>query len=74
MPLAAGQIAKALTSQHPQRNISDNLMRTTTERLVARSRTGRTEQGATVYYTASKQDDSGNTTTPADKETAWVGA
>lgn len=45
MPLAAGQIAKALTSQHPQRNISDNLMRTTTERLVARSRTGRTEQG-----------------------------
>ncbi|MGW6507250.1 hypothetical protein ACWGCP_06800 [Streptomyces niveus] len=72
-PLTAGEIAKALTAAHPQRNISDNLVRTTTERLVAKSRVERTKQGSTVYYTVSKQDDSASTTASADQGTAAVG-
>lgn len=73
-PRTAGEITKALTAVHPQRNISDNLVRTTTERLVARSRVERSKQGATVYYTISKQDDSASTVAPAEKEPAPAGA
>ncbi|MEU0956147.1 hypothetical protein ABZ353_28000 [Streptomyces niveus] len=72
-PVTAGEIAKALTAAHPQRNISDNLVRTATERLVARSRVERAKQGSTVYYTVSKQDDSASTTASAVKEAAAVG-
>ncbi|WP_329377276.1 hypothetical protein [Streptomyces sp. NBC_01716] len=60
-PRTAGEIAKALTAVHPDRNLNDNLVRTTTERLVARSRAERSKQGATVHYTAAKQDDSAST-------------
>ncbi|MFI6289115.1 hypothetical protein ACIBCM_30960 [Streptomyces sp. NPDC051018] len=55
-PRTAREIAQALTDAHPGRNISDNLVRTTTERLVARSRVERVKQGATVYYTAVRAD------------------
>ncbi|MEV6394737.1 hypothetical protein AB0M39_08150 [Streptomyces sp. NPDC051907] len=51
-PRTAGEIAKALAAAHPGRNVNDNLVRTTTERLVARSRVERAKQGSTVYYTA----------------------
>lgn len=73
-PRTAGEIAKALTAGHPTRNINDNLVRTTTERLVARSRVERSKQGATVHYTASTQDGSASTPAPADKEPASTGA
>jgi hypothetical protein len=73
-PRTAGEIAEALTAVHPHRNINDNLVRTTTERLVARSRVERYKQGATVHYTASKQDDSAGDRAPADKEPASVDA
>ncbi|MFF3648286.1 hypothetical protein ACFYXV_06465 [Streptomyces sp. NPDC002181] len=51
-PKTAREIAQALKSADPARNVSDNLVRTTTERLVARSLVERVKQGATVYYTA----------------------
>ena len=51
-PRTAREIAKVLSDAHPGRNINDNLVRTTTERLVARSRAERVKQGSTVYYTA----------------------
>ncbi|WP_406307031.1 hypothetical protein OHA61_38430 [Streptomyces sp. NBC_00885] len=50
-PRTAAEIAKALAEAHPERNINDNLVRTTTERLVARSKVVRAKQGATVFYT-----------------------
>ncbi|MGW6454814.1 hypothetical protein ACWF94_02600 [Streptomyces sp. NPDC055078] len=53
-PRTAREIAQALTDARPGRTISDNLVRTTTERLVARSRAERMKQGTTVYYTATK--------------------
>ncbi|MGW4029653.1 hypothetical protein ACWEFL_10045 [Streptomyces sp. NPDC004838] len=51
-PRTAREIARALADAHPERNTSDNLVRTTTERLVARGRAERAKQGITVYYTA----------------------
>ncbi|MFE2145526.1 hypothetical protein ACFXA3_27965 [Streptomyces sp. NPDC059456] len=51
-PKTAREIAQALKAAHPDRSVSDNLVRTTTERLVARSLAERVKQGATVYYTA----------------------
>ncbi|MFI6144518.1 hypothetical protein [Streptomyces sp. NPDC051109] len=51
-PKTAREIAQALKSAHADRSVSDNLVRTTTERLVARSLAERVKQGATVYYTA----------------------
>ncbi|MFD7082684.1 hypothetical protein [Streptomyces sp. NPDC059918] len=51
-PKTAREIAQVLKSADPARNVSDNLVRTTTERLVARSLVERVKQGATVYYTA----------------------
>ncbi|MEV7425695.1 hypothetical protein [Streptomyces sp. NPDC091212] len=73
-PRTAGEIARALTTAHPHRNISDNLVRTTTERLVARGQVERAKQGSTVYYTASTRDDSATTAAPADKEPASADA
>ncbi|ROQ94625.1 hypothetical protein EDE04_1055 [Streptomyces sp. 2132.2] len=51
-PRTAREIAQALKAADPARSVSDNLVRTTTERLVARSLAERVKQGATVYYTA----------------------
>lgn len=51
-PHTAAEIAKALDKAHPDRKISDNTVRTSTERLVARGKVERAKQGATVYYTA----------------------
>ncbi|MFF4297028.1 hypothetical protein ACFY0N_25690 [Streptomyces vinaceus] len=51
-PKTAREIAQALKTADPDRSVSDNLVRTTTERLVARSLAERVKQGATVYYTA----------------------
>ncbi|MFF0214226.1 hypothetical protein [Streptomyces vinaceus] len=51
-PRTAREIAQALKAADPDRSVSDNLVRTTTERLVARSLAERVKQGATVYYTA----------------------
>lgn len=54
-PRTAAEIAKALVGAHPDRSVSDNMVRTSTERLVARSRVERAKQGSTVYYTAVKE-------------------
>ncbi|MFJ3174688.1 hypothetical protein ACIPJK_28375 [Streptomyces roseus] len=51
-PKTAREIAQALKAADPDRSVSDNLVRTTTERLVARSLAERVKQGATVYYAA----------------------
>ncbi|WP_189111832.1 hypothetical protein [Streptomyces camponoticapitis] len=73
-PLTAGEIASAMSAEHPQRNISDTYVRAATERLVARSQAERSKQGSTVHYTAVKANNSESTTTPADKETVPAGA
>ncbi len=68
-PRTAREIAKVLADSHPGRNVNDNLVRTTTERLVARSRVERVKQGSTVYYTA-KADAPAAASEPAQKATA----
>ncbi|MER5465919.1 hypothetical protein ABT010_35745 [Streptomyces sp. NPDC002668] len=68
-PVTAREIAKALADANPGRNVNDNLVRTTTERLVARSRADRIKQGSTVYYTA-KADAAPAASEPAEKVTA----
>ncbi|WP_405891442.1 hypothetical protein OG427_39215 [Streptomyces sp. NBC_00133] len=67
-PRTAREIAKALADANPGRNVNDNLVRTTTERLVARSRVDRVKQGSTVYYTA-KADAAPAVSGPAEKAT-----
>jgi hypothetical protein len=70
-PRTAREIAKALADANPGRNVNDNLVRTTTERLVARSRVDRVKQGSTVYYTAIKADAApAAASEPAEKATA----
>ncbi|MFD9053666.1 hypothetical protein [Streptomyces zaomyceticus] len=49
-PRTAREITQGLAEAYPDRKSSDNLVRTTTERLVARSRVERSKQGSTVYY------------------------
>ncbi|WP_327301773.1 hypothetical protein [Streptomyces goshikiensis] len=51
-PKTAGEITQALAAAHPERLLNGNLVRTTTERLVARALVERSKQGSTVYYTA----------------------
>ncbi|MFI2352379.1 hypothetical protein ACH492_36380 [Streptomyces sp. NPDC019443] len=68
-PRTAREIAKALADANPGRNVNDNLVRTTTERLVARSRVDRVKQGSTVYYTA-KAEAASAVSEPAEKATA----
>ncbi|MFF3404307.1 hypothetical protein ACFYW6_38455 [Streptomyces sp. NPDC002659] len=68
-PRTAREIAKALADVNPGRNVNDNLVRTTTERLVARSRVDRVKQGSTVYYTA-KPDAAPAASEPAGEATA----
>ncbi|MFJ5808465.1 hypothetical protein [Streptomyces sp. NPDC093093] len=53
-PKTAGEISQALAIAHPDRSLNDNLVRTSTERLVARSLAERAKQGSTVYYTATR--------------------
>ncbi|MEU9803560.1 hypothetical protein [Streptomyces sp. NPDC051000] len=55
-PKTAGEIAQALSVAHPDRSLNDNLVRTSTERLVARSLAERAKQGSTVYYTATRPE------------------
>ncbi|NUK12762.1 hypothetical protein HRW18_33315 [Streptomyces lunaelactis] len=69
-PRTAAEIAKALADAHPGRKISDNVVRTSAERLVARSKVERAKQGATVYYTATAHHASG--ATPAEREKAMA--
>ncbi|WNO76906.1 hypothetical protein [Streptomyces sp. AM8-1-1] len=59
-PRTAQEIAKALAEAHPGRNVNVNLVRTTTERLVGRSRVERVKEGSTVYYTAQTAADTGD--------------
>ncbi|AVZ71125.1 hypothetical protein SLUN_01520 [Streptomyces lunaelactis] len=68
-PRTAREIAKALADANPGRNVNDSLVRTTTERLVARSRVDRIKQGSTVYYTA-KADAAPAASEPAATATA----
>ncbi|WP_406278643.1 hypothetical protein OHT93_37605 [Streptomyces sp. NBC_00191] len=68
-PRTAREIAKVLADANPGRNVNDNLVRTTAERLVARSRVDRVKQGSTVYYTA-KADAAPAAFEPAEKATA----
>ncbi|HET6354618.1 hypothetical protein [Streptomyces sp.] len=68
-PRTAREIAKALADANPGRNVNDNLVRTTTERLVGRSRVDRVKQGSTVYYTA-KADAAPAASQPGEKATA----
>lgn len=65
-PRTAAEIAKALADAHPERNINDNLVRTTTERLVARSKVVRAKQGATVFYTTAKSAEDTAALKPAE--------
>ncbi|WP_327676666.1 hypothetical protein [Streptomyces sp. NBC_00467] len=55
-PRTAQEIAGSLAEAHPGRNVNVNLVRTTTERLVARSRVERVKQGSSVYYTARAEE------------------
>ena len=69
-PRTAQEITKALAEAHPGRIVNVNLVRTTTERLVGRSRVERVKQGSTVYYTAQSAADSSDA--DAEKATAGV--
>ncbi|WP_327723193.1 hypothetical protein [Streptomyces europaeiscabiei] len=51
-PRSAAEVATALTKAHPERRIQTNVVRTTLEGLVAKSKAQRTRQGSSVYYTA----------------------
>ncbi|WP_405575529.1 hypothetical protein OG317_36535 [Streptomyces sp. NBC_01167] len=59
-PRTAQEIAKSLAEAHPGRNVNVNLVRTTTERLVGRSRVARVKQGSTVSYIARAAADFGD--------------
>ncbi|MFF3429296.1 hypothetical protein [Streptomyces sp. NPDC002602] len=71
-PKTAAEISQALAVAHPDRSLNDNLVRTSTERLVARSLAERAKQGSTVYYTATRPDAVAAVTpaAPADKAVA----
>ncbi|WP_327687297.1 hypothetical protein [Streptomyces sp. NBC_00467] len=69
-PRTAREISKVLAEANPGRTINDNLVRTTTERLVGRSRAHRVKQGSTVYYTAVTTEAAGADSEPAEPTTA----
>ncbi|GHE26794.1 hypothetical protein [Streptomyces vinaceus] len=73
-PKTAREIAQALKAADPGRSVSDNLVRTTTERLVARSLAERVKQGATVYYTALPRHGEADATPAAADGTAGSAA
>ncbi|MFD3944644.1 hypothetical protein [Streptomyces sp. NPDC058579] len=52
-PRSTSEILRCLAEAHPKRQISDPLVRTSAERLVARGKLVRSKQGAGVYYTVS---------------------
>ncbi|WP_406423625.1 BlaI/MecI/CopY family transcriptional regulator [Streptomyces sp. NBC_01589] len=51
-PRSATEISAALTKAHPDRGVKTTVVRTTLEGLVAKSQAHRTEQGSSVFYTA----------------------
>ncbi|CAM5698711.1 Regulatory protein OS=Streptomyces alboniger OX=132473 GN=CP975_01000 PE=4 SV=1 [Streptomyces alboniger] len=57
-PRSSAEIASALTEAHPDRTIKTTVVRTTVEKLVAKSQVQRTRQGSSVFYSA---------TTPSEK-------
>ncbi|MGW7046578.1 hypothetical protein ACWGDT_28580 [Streptomyces avermitilis] len=65
-PRSAAEITSALGQTHTDRHIQTNVVRTTLEGLVAKSRAHRTKQGSSVFYTAPGTDEA---TTPAPAET-----
>ncbi|MFF9009163.1 hypothetical protein ACF087_25440 [Streptomyces goshikiensis] len=78
-PKTAGEITQALAAAHPERLLNGNLVRTTTERLVARALVERSKQGSTVYYTAvpakgTADETPAGTEVPAETEKAPAAA
>ena len=69
-PRSAAEIATALTQTHPDRRIQTNVVRTTLEGLVAKSKAQRTRQGSSVYYTAPESQEP----TPAQADSEPVPA
>ncbi|WEH12207.1 hypothetical protein [Streptomyces sp. VNUA24] len=67
-PRSAAEIATALTQTHPDRRIQTNVVRTTLEGLVAKSKAQRTRQGSSVYYTAAAEAQEPTTPAQADSE------
>ncbi|MEU9369190.1 hypothetical protein AB0D71_31825 [Streptomyces avermitilis] len=65
-PRSAAEITSALGQTHTDRHIQTNVVRTTLEGLVAKSRAHRSKQGSSVFYTAPGTD---GATTPAQAET-----
>ncbi|WP_369213129.1 BlaI/MecI/CopY family transcriptional regulator [Streptomyces flavofungini] len=51
-PRSSAEIASALTEAHPDRTIKTTVVRTTVEKLVAKSQVQRTRQGSSVFYSA----------------------
>ncbi|MGV4980883.1 hypothetical protein ACVB8X_32445 [Streptomyces sp. NRAIS4] len=50
-PRSAAEVAEALGTAHPDREIQTKVIRTTLENLVARNSAQRTKQGSSVFYT-----------------------
>ncbi|MQY34447.1 hypothetical protein SRB17_24160 [Streptomyces sp. RB17] len=50
-PRSAAEVAEALGTAHPDREIQTKVIRTTLENLVARNGAQRTKQGSSVFYT-----------------------
>ncbi|MEU1600256.1 hypothetical protein ABZ468_47790 [Streptomyces sp. NPDC005708] len=65
-PRSAADVATALDTANPERNIKITVVRTTLEGLVAKNHAQRNKQGASVYYTAPHTAE--QTGTPADEE------
>lgn len=64
-PRSAAEITSALGQTHTDRHIQTNVVRTTLEGLVAKSRALRTKQGSSVFYTVPGTDEAA---TPAQAE------
>ncbi|MET7391758.1 hypothetical protein ACFYPT_42260 [Streptomyces sp. NPDC005529] len=52
-PSSAADVAQALQSSHPDRNIKTTVVRTTLENLVAKNGAQRSKQGSSVFYSVS---------------------
>ncbi|MEU9994517.1 hypothetical protein [Streptomyces sp. NPDC050848] len=55
-PRSTSEILQSLAGAHPERQISDPLVRTSAERLVARGKLERSKRGSSVLYTVSTAD------------------
>lgn len=51
-PRSSAEITSALAEAHPDRTIKTTVVRTTVEKLVAKSQVQRTRQGSSVFYSA----------------------